>query len=86
MNQPKTVEIFKYQQFGHGSTCSILVSYVILVKLPLVYGAISNNLAHIGGALISWEALKRRRRLFQWGYPKVEHLLEGGAYLRPGAY
>ena len=31
-------------------------------------------------------ALLRGRRLFQCGYPKVRRLLEGGAYLRPGAY
>ena len=31
-------------------------------------------------------ALLRRRHLFQCDYPKVRRLLEGGAYLRPGAY
>ena len=36
--------------------------------------------------LIRGEALIRGRRLFQRGYQKVQRLLEGGAYLRPGAY
>ena len=39
-----------------------------------------------GAALIREEALIRRRRLFQYGHRKVRHLLEGGAYLRSGAY
>ena len=37
-------------------------------------------------ALIKGEALLRRRRLFQCGYPKVQRLLEGGTYLRSGNY
>ena len=36
-------------------------------------------------ALIRGEALIRARRFFECGYPKARHLLEGGAYLRPGA-
>ena len=36
--------------------------------------------------LIRGEALIREKRLFQCGYPKVRRLLEGGTYLRPGAY
>ena len=39
-----------------------------------------------GAALIRGEPLIRGRRLFQCGYPKVRHLLESSAYLRPGAY
>ena len=31
-------------------------------------------------------ALIRVRRLFQFGYPEVRRLLEGGAYLKPAAY
>ena len=39
-----------------------------------------------GAVLIRGDALVRGRCLFQFGYPKVRRLLEGGAYLRPGAY
>ena len=39
-----------------------------------------------GAALVRGEALIKARRFFQYGYPKGKHLLEGGAYLRPGAY
>ena len=39
-----------------------------------------------GATLIREKAFSRGRRLFQCGYPKVRRLLEGGAYLRPGAY
>ena len=36
--------------------------------------------------IIRREALIRGRRLIQCGYVKVQRLLEGGSYLRPGAY
>ena len=39
-----------------------------------------------GAALIRREALIRGRHLFQCEFAKVRRLLEGGAYLRPGAY
>ena len=44
------------------------------------------NTAFRGTALIREEVLIGGRCLFQCGYPKVRHLVEGGAYLRPGAY
>ena len=44
------------------------------------------NTAFRGAALTRGEALMRGRRLFQCEYPKMLHLLEGGAYLTPGAY
>ena len=37
-------------------------------------------------APIRGEALIRGKHLFQCGYAKVRRLLEGGAYLRSGAY
>ena len=37
-----------------------------------------------GATLIRGEALIRGRRLFQCRYPKVQQLLEGVAYLKPG--
>ena len=37
-------------------------------------------------ASVRGERLIRGRRLFQCGYPRVQHLLEDGAYLRLGAY
>ena len=40
----------------------------------------------IGAVLISGELLIKSRSLFQCEYPKVQQLLEGGAYLRLGAY
>ena len=39
-----------------------------------------------GAVLIRGEALIKEKRLFQCGYPKVQRLLECGAYLRSGAY
>ena len=39
-----------------------------------------------GATLVRGEALIRGRRLFLCGYPNVWHLLEGEAYLRPGAH
>ena len=48
--------------------------------------AILISAAFRGVTLIKGEALIRERHLFQCGYPNVQHLLEGGAYLRPGAY
>ena len=40
----------------------------------------------IGAILIRGEARIRGRRLFQCGYRKLLSLLEGGGYLKPGAY
>ena len=37
--------------------------------------------AFIGAALIRGDVFIRGRHLFQCGYPKVLHLLEGGVYL-----
>ena len=39
-----------------------------------------------GAALIRGEALIRGRHLFECEYAKVQRLLEGNAYFRPGAY
>ena len=39
-----------------------------------------------GAAPVRGEVHIRGRRLFQYGYLKVRRLLEGSAYLRPGAY
>ena len=44
------------------------------------------NAAFRVAALIRGEALVRGRRLLKCGYPKVRCLLEGSAYLWPGAY
>ena len=40
----------------------------------------------MGTVLIRGEALIRGKRLFQCGYPDVRRILEGGTYLKPGAY
>ena len=48
--------------------------------------AILTSAAFRGVTLIKGETLIRERHLFQCGYPNVLRLLEGGAYLRPGAY
>ena len=39
-----------------------------------------------GAVLIRKEVLIGGKCLFQYGYPKVQHFLEGSTYLRPGAY
>ena len=44
------------------------------------------NTAFRVGALIRGEVLIRGRRLLQFGHQKERRLLEGGAYLRLGAY
>ena len=51
----------------------------ILVTIPI-------SAAFRGAGSIRGEALIRGRGLFQCGYPKGRRLLEGGTYLRPGAY
>ena len=44
------------------------------------------NATFRGTVLNRGAALITGRRLFQCGYLKVKRLLEGGAYLKPGAY
>ena len=39
-----------------------------------------------GAPLFRGGVLIKGRRLFQCGYPKVRGLLEGGVFLKPGAY
>ena len=75
----------KYQQYFCFIVC-ILISYEFWFNYQQNIVTILISAAFGGAALIRGEALTRGRRLFQCGYPKVRRLLEGGAYLRPGAY
>ena len=76
----------KYQQYFHCFIVCILVPYAFWFSYQQNIVTILISAAFGGTALIRGEALIRGRRLCQCGYPKVRRLLEGGAYLRPGAY
>ena len=55
----------------------LLVELLVAILLSAVFS---------GAALTRGETLIRERRLLECGYLKVRCFLEGGAYLRPGAY
>ena len=76
----------KYQQHFYCFVVCILISYAFWFSYEQNIVTILISAAFGGAALVRGEALIRGRRLFQCGYPKVRHLLKGGAYLRPGAY
>ena len=75
----------KYQQYFHCFIACILVSYAFRFSYQQNIVTILVSVTFRVAGLIKGEALIRGRRLFQCGYPKVRHLLEGSAYLRPGA-
>ena len=83
---PKYIEKSKYQQYFHCFIISILVSYAFWVSCYYNIVTALISVAFRAAVLIRGEAIIRGRRLFQCGYPKVGRLLEGGAYLRSGAY
>ena len=76
----------KYQQYFPVFIVCILVPYAFWFSFLQNILTILISAAFGGATLIRGEALIRGRRLFHCGYLKVRHLLEGGAYLRPGAY
>ena len=76
----------KYQQCFHCFIACIIVPYTFWFSYQQNIVTILISPAFRSAALIRGEALLRGRHLFQCGYSKVGRLLEGGAYLRPGAY
>ena len=68
----------KYQQY---------FCFVVHILVPYaIWFSSQQNVVTIRLSTTFRGALLRGKRLFQCGYPKVWHLLEGDAYLRPGAY
>ena len=86
INKPNIMKKCKYQQCFYCFIVCLLVSYAFQVSCQYNIVTTLISAAFGGAALNSGEALIRGRRLFQCGYQKVRRVLEGGAYLRPGAY
>ena len=80
------MEKSKYQQYFYCFIVCILISYVFCLRCQQNIVVILISASYRGAALIRGEELIRGRRLFQFGYIKVRHLLESNAYFRPGAY
>ena len=76
----------KYQQYFYFLIVSMLISYAFWFSYQQNIVTILTSVAFRGTVLIRGEALIRGRRLFQCGYSKVRHLLEGGAYLKAYVY
>ena len=83
INKPN---IMKKSKYFHCFTVSILVPYAIKFSYKQNIVTILISPTFRGAVLIRGAALIKERRLFQCGYPKVQHLLEGGTYLRPCTY
>ena len=76
----------KYQQYCQCFIVCIPVPYKSWFSCLWNMVTIPISAAFTGATLIRESALIRGRHLLQCGYPKVQRLLGGGAYLRPGAY
>ena len=71
---------FKYQLYFHCFIVCILVPY------PFLFSFQQSIVIFLISSVFRGAVLIRGRSLIQCGYPKVRPLLEGGVYLRPGAY
>ena len=76
----------KYQQYFHCFFARTLGPYEFWFSFQQNIVTILISAIFRGVALIKREALIRGKRLLNYGYSKVRHLLEGDAYLNPGAY
>ena len=85
ISEPNIMKKSKYQQYFHYFIICILGPYAFWFSFQQNIVTILTNAVFTGAALRG-EALIRGRCLFLCGYPKVRRLLEGGAYLRSGAY
>ena len=87
INEPHIImKKSKYQQYFHCFIVCILVLYAFWFSFQQSIVTILISAVLRGATLVRGKALIRGRRLFQCRYPKVRHLLQGGNYLRPGAY
>ena len=80
------MEKSKYQKYCHCFIVCILVSYAFWFGYQQNIVTILMSAAFRGATFISEEALIRRKRLFQCGYPKMRLLFRNGAYLTPNTY
>ena len=76
----------KYQQYSHCFIICILVPYGSWFSYEWNMVTLLKRAAFVGVALTRGEVLIKGRHLFQCGYPKMWHLLEGSPYLRPSTY
>ena len=83
---PNILKKSKYQQYFHCFIVCLLFSYAFWFSYQQNIVTILISTTFIVTALIRREVLIRGRRLFQCRYSKVLHLIEGGVYLKPGAY
>ena len=80
------IKTSNFQQYFHCFVVCILVPYACWFSYQQNIAISPISAGFRGTAFIRGGKLIRGRPLFQCGYSKVRRLLEGSAYLRPGAY